>query len=221
MKDKKKKNKFAVPVGILTFALAIVGLLTLISLGVGKVRDLRDNTAKKAEYEEFLKPVVMFDPDPFDDLTSSNPAQLLNAAVWELLMSEKGVSGYSYSQGETIGIIVPQADIEEHFINLFGKEIDIASMHSSIDMSVYGISYDSALKSYILPITGIDSAYIPKISSMKKIGDSVVLTVGYIGYRAFADIEGDNYTLPDPDKVMTVTLRERDGQTYISSIQNS
>lgn len=220
MANNKTKNKLAFPVGIIAGILAIVGLVTVINFTVDKINDLTDKTAEKAEYEEMLKPVVMFDPDPFDDLTQADVSQLLNSAVWALLMSEDGADKYPYSEGETFGIVVPQEDIESYFVSLFGTEIDISSLHSSIDMSEYEITYDAALKSYILPVTGVESAYTPKVYDIEKQGSSKILSVGYIGSLAWAQIEDGEYTAPEPDKYMKITLRERSGgMMYVSSIQ--
>ena len=220
MANNKTKNKLAFPVGIIAGILAIVGLVTVINFTVDKINDLTDKTAEKAEYEEMLKPVVMFDPNPFDDLTQADVSQLLNSAVWALLMSEDGADKYPYSEGETFGIVVPQEDIESYFVSLFGTEIDIASLHSSIDMSEYEITYDAALKSYILPVTGVESAYTPKVYEIEKQGSSKILSVGYIGSLAWAQIEDGEYTAPEPDKYMKITLRERSGgMMYVSSIQ--
>ena len=215
----KKKNKLAFPIGIIAGILAVIGLISVISFTVDTVKNLTDKTAAKQEYEKFLAPVVMFDPDPFDDLTQADVPQLLNSAVWALLMSEEGTDKYSYSEGETFGIVVPQKDIEQYFISLFGTEIDIASMHSSIDMSEYEILYDAALQSYILPITGIESAYTPKVYEIEKQGSSLVLSVGYIGSKAWVQVADGEYQSPEPDKYMKITLRERSGGLYVSSIQ--
>ncbi len=222
MAKKRKKNKLAFPIGIIAILLAIVGLITVISFSVDTVKNLTDKTAEKKEYEEMLAPVVMFDPDPFDDLTQADVPQLLNSAVWALLMSEDGADKYPYSEGENFGIIVPQADIEKYFVSLFGTEIDIASMHSSVDMSEYDIVYDAALKSYILPVTGIESAYTPKVYDIEKQGSSLILSVGYIGNQAWVQIADGEYITPEPDKYMKITLRERSGgMMYISSIQST
>lgn len=216
---KAKKNKLAFPIGVIAAILAVIGLITVIRFSADTVKNLADKTADKKEYEQMLTPVVMFDPDPFDDLTHADVSQLLNSAVWALLMSEDGADKYPYSEGENIGIVVPQADIEKYFVSLFGTEIDIASMHTTLDMSEYDITYDAALKSYILPITGIESAYTPKVYDIQKQGSSVVLSVGYIGTKAWVQVADGEYSAPEPDKYMKITLRERDGGMYISSIQ--
>lgn len=220
-KKSGKKNKLAFPLGIIASILAVIGLITVIKFSTDSIKNLTDNTADKKKYAEMLTPVVMFDPDPFDDLTQADVSQLLNSAVWALLMSEDGADKYPYSEGENFGIVVPQADIEKFFVSLFGTEIDIASMHSSIDMSEYDITYDAALKSYILPITGVESAYTPKIYDIDKQGSSLVLTVGYIGNKAWVQIDDGEYSAPEPDKYMKITLRERSGGMYVSSIQST
>ncbi len=217
---KSGKNKLAFPIGIIILILAVVGAITTVRFAADSLRKITDNSADKLKYEQMLKPVVMFDPDPFDDLSQADVSQLLNSAVWALLMSDEGTEKYPYSEGEVFGIVVPQEDIEKYFVSLFGTEIDIASMHPSIDMSAYDITYDAALKSYILPITGVESAYTPKVYEIDEKGSSVILSVGYIGNKAWAQVADEGYEAPEPDKYMKITLRERNGGMYISSIQS-
>lgn len=219
--NKGGKNRLAFPVGIIASILAIVGLITTINFTVDTVKKFTDKTAEKAEYEELLEPVVMFDPDPFDDLTQADVSQLLNSAIWAHLMSKEGADKDLHFDGNTFNMSVSQIDIENEFKRLFGTEIDIASLHSSIDMSAYEITYDAALKSYLLPITGIESAYQPKVYEIEEQGSSKILSVGYISNLAWAQIEGDELVAPEPDKYMKITLREgSDKKLYVSSIQS-
>ncbi len=217
--NKSGKNKLAFPIGIIILILAVVGAVSTVKFAVNSVKNMTDDTADKKKYEQMLKPVVMFDPDPFDDLKQADVSQLLNSAVWSLLMSDEGTEKYPYSEGEVFGIIVPQEDIEKHFVSLFGTEIDIASMHDTLDMSAYDITYDAALKSYILPVTGVESAYTPKVYEIEEQGSTLILSVGYIGNKAWAQVEADGYASPEPDKYMKITLRERSGGMYVASIQ--
>ncbi len=211
---KVKKNPLALPIGIIAGFLAIIGFITVVSFSADMINNVTDKTAQKAEFEKFLTPAVMFDPDPFDDLTQADVSQLLNSAVWDFLMNGDG--SFSYSEGDTL---VSQDKIKSHFEKLFGTEIDIASLYPSIDMSEYEITYDAALKSFRLPITGVESAYTPKIYDIEKQGSSVILSVGYIGNKTWVEMNGSEITAPEPDKYMTITLREREGKQYISSIQ--
>ncbi len=218
--NKKSRSKLAFPIGIIVLILAVVGAVSTVRFAADSIKKMTDDSADKLKYEQMLEPVVMFDPDPFDDLNQADVSQLLNSAVWALLMSDEGTEKYPYSEGDVFGIVVPQEDIEKYFVSLFGTEIDIASMHATIDMSAYDITYDAALKSYILPITGVESAYTPKVYEIDEKGSSVILSVGYIGSKAWAQVADEGYEAPEPDKYMKITLRERSGGMYIASIQS-
>lgn len=218
MADKRKKSRLAIPIGFITIILAIVGLVTAVKGTVNFIKTKAESSSEKATYEKFLEPVVMFDPDTFDDLTKADKSQLLYSAIWSLLRDEDGMNKYAIDQG---GIRVPQTDVEEAFTTLYGSEINPASLHSTVDMSGYDISYDSALQAYIIPITGVESAYMPKVVSIEKKGSSVILEVGYINQRAWADMNGDTVSAPEPDKYMKITLREGDKGMYVASIQNT
>ena len=75
----KKKNKFAFPLGMLIIIFSIIGIAATVKAGISLFKDMTDNSAQKEEYEEFLRPVVMYDPDPFDDVRSADITQLVNA----------------------------------------------------------------------------------------------------------------------------------------------
>lgn len=54
-----------------------------------------------------------------------------------------------------------------------------------------------------------------------KSGNTIVLTVGYLGGDQWAQDAEGNMVAPEPDKYMKVTLRERDGAYYISALQST
>lgn len=215
-----RRSRFAFPVGLLAIILAVIGAVTVINRGISAVRSITDDTAQKKVYANMLKPVVMFDPDTFDDIKQANTSQLVNSAIWALLMDESSADQYEYSEGDTVGILIPQEEVEAKFIYLFGTEIDIASQHSTVDMSEYDITYDAAQKSYIIPITGIESAYTPIVYDIDRQGSSVILTVGYIGNEAWVQLEDGEFSAPEPDKFMKITLRENVNSQYIAAIQS-
>lgn len=217
--EKRKRNRLAFPLGLILIILAVVGAVTAARSGVDLVKNLTDKSDRKAEYEELLKPVVMYDPDPFDDVSNADLSQLVNAAIWSLITKSDSAEAFSYSSDDNIGILIPSEEVTEEFMRLFGPEVDIASMYSSIDMSSIDITYDSAQNGFIIPITGLDVAYIPHITEVEKQGDSVILTVEYIGGKAWADYDSGEYSSPSADKYMKVTLRKGDNNYYISSIQ--
>lgn len=216
---KKKKSSIAFPIGLLVVVFAVVGLVTAVKWTVSTLSDNNINTAQKEEYEEFLAPVVMYDPDPFDDVSTADIPQLVNAAIWSLITDSGSTEVYSYSEGDNMGILIPKEDVNAEFIRLFGTEVDISEQYELIDMSAHDITYDAAQGGFIIPITSLDMAYTPEIYGIETKGSSVILSVGYIGSKAWAQIDDGTYTSPEPDKYMKITLRERDNDYYVASIQ--
>lgn len=213
---KARRNKWAMPVGITVIIFAIVGLAAVLTaIGFG-IKNLTAQTAKKAEYEAFISPVVMFDPDPFDDVSKGNQSQLINAAIWALLRSEVDTSMYATDDGT---LSIPQADVEKSFAKLFGS--DVKPTHTGVTGMGYEFKYDSAGKKYIVPITGVSSIYTPRVTDIDKKGNTVELTVGYLGSGQWAQAENGDMIEPAPDKYMKIILREKDGDYYISAIRAS
>ena len=205
---------------MLIIIFAIVGIVATGKAGVSLFRDLTDNSAQKEEYEEFLRPVVMYDPDPFDDVRSADITQLVNAAIWSLITQSNSTESFAYSTGDNMGILIPVEQVTAEFIRLFGNEIDIASQYDSIDMSSHDITYDSAQGGFIIPITSLEVAYTPEVYEIEKKANSIILSVGYIGSKAWADVDSDKYVAPQPDKFMKITLRQSDKGYYIASLQS-
>lgn len=213
---KHRRNKAAMPVGIVVIIFAVIGLAAVIAgiiFGVGK---LTDQSAKKSEYESFITPVIMFDPDPFDDVTKGNQEQLINAAIWALLKSDLDTSVYATDDGN---LSIPQADVEKYFSKLFGPEAK--PEHRSVTGLGYEFSYDSAKQAYIVPITGVEPIYTPRVFEISKKGNTVELLVGYLGSSQWAQAENGDMVEPEPDKYVTVVLRESADGYYVSAIRST
>ncbi len=219
---RKRLHPWAFPLGLAVAALAIVGAITLISLGVNGIKELTDKSAQKAEYESFLTQVVRNDPDPFDDISKANMSQLLEAAIFEFLEASKNSTNtYEYSSVDPVGQIIPQDKIEEKFKKLFGSEV--TPVHTTILGNGYTLYYDEAKKSYILPLTGIEPIYTPVVSAIDKKGNSIILTVGYVASGEWHQDERGRLNNPEPEKYMKITLRKPDTESgyYISAIQET
>lgn len=213
---KHRRNKAAMPVGIVVIIFAVIGLAAVIAgiiFGVGK---LTDQSAKKSEYESFITPVIMFDPDPFDDVTKGNQEQLINAAIWALLKSDLDTSLYATDDGN---LSIPQADVEKYFSKLFGPEAK--PEHRSVTGFGYEFNYDSAKQVYIVPITGVEPIYTPRVFEISKKGNTVELLVGYLGSSQWAQAENGDMVEPEPDKYVTVVLRESADGYYVSAIRST
>lgn len=73
--------------------LALVGIVTVVRAGVKGVATLFDDTQQKAEYEDRLEGLVLFDPLPFDGIENINDLTLREAAVWGCVYSIQETQG--------------------------------------------------------------------------------------------------------------------------------
>lgn len=218
-KTHKSRRAGAFFLGLVLLLFAAFGIYEAVHLGIEKATAMRESGSKWAEYETFLKPFVVVDPAPFDDVSGAEPTDLLDAAVSALIYESDKMNTYEVFEGEVTGLLVPQEDVEAYFKRLFGTEV--AMQHQSVSDSFYNVIYNSERKSYIIPITSVDPLYTPKIYDMEKTGSSVTLTVGYIIGTEWAQIVRGNYTAPEPAKYMKITLREDTDGYHIGSLRSS
>lgn len=215
-KHKRGARRWAFPLGLLIAVLAVVGAVTVVVAGVRVTKDAIDSSRNFDEYNTLLTPVVMNDPDEFDDITKANPSQLIDISIWSILKSNLSPDQYEY--GET-GMIIPEADVTAEFQKLFGTEVQPA--HGTVSGYGYEFTYDATKQTYSIPLTGVVPTYTPKVVEVDKSGSTIVLTVGYLGGDQWAQDAEGNMVAPEPDKYMKVTLRERDGAYYISALQST
>ena len=81
MANNKKRNKYALPIGGIFLALAVVGLISVANFCVNLTNRIMDNTREKTMFEDYLLPVVMFDPVEFDSPEHADPVFLIQFHV--------------------------------------------------------------------------------------------------------------------------------------------
>lgn len=211
----RKRRLFAVPFGIVMFLLSVIGLITVVRFCVGTVQSISNHEQEMLEYEEMLKPVVMYDPTAFDDLSNADPEFLLQSAIWRTVTVDTYPD--QFETDESGRQIVPVELVEESFRTLFGS--DVAPVHKSFTGYGLEIEYSDTLSAYLIPSAGITPIYYPDVLSITKRGDSITLRVGYIASTDLTEAENGVYKTPEPAKYMNITLRSKDGERYISAIQ--
>ena len=196
--------------------LAAIGLATVIFAGVKGIDTAIDKSKHYEEYEKFLTPVVLIDPDSFDDVTKADMSQLMEISIWSLLKSD--VAPDTFESNEN-GLVVPKSAIEEEFVELFGTEV--APVHQTIEGYGLEFVYDTKTECYTVPLTGISPIYTPQVVDKTTSSDTVVLTVACLAGDAWEQGENGDMIAPTPDKYIKITLREQNDNLYISAIQNT
>lgn len=214
MQSPAKKNKWAFPLGLVIVLFAAIGIVFLILFGVKGIQNLTENSKQKQEYEKFLLPIVMNDPDTFDDITQANMGQLLDSTIWSLIKKNIEIDKYDYVDDK---LLIPQKDVEQQFAKLFGK--DLKPSHQTVEGSEYQFEYDKSLQGYKIPIFGMENTYTPDVLDVDKKSGTVVLTVGYISGSEWKQDENGKMVEPEPSKYVKITLRTKDNSYYVSAIQ--
>lgn len=216
MQEKKGSRAVNFIVGTAVVILVIAGIVSIIGSVAGKI-----STSKKPEsfeeYESFIRPFIMNDPDTFDDVSKANQEQLIAISVWSILQNNPEPDKYEYSDGD---MLIPQDEIEQSFKSLFGNDVKL--VHTTVDGGGIEFKYSEKKKCYVIPITGISPIYTPEVISADEKSGSVILTVGYLASEDWVLDENGNMTQPEPSKYMKVTLRNNSDATYyISALQST
>ena len=87
MANEKKTGAVNYIVGIFVLVFFVIGVASTVSFVAGRVRKATVNGAKNREYESFIYPLVMNDPDTFDDVSKADQSQLIAVSIWSILKS--------------------------------------------------------------------------------------------------------------------------------------
>jgi len=202
---RKGRHSFAAPVGALVLLLSVVGLISLINLGITAVKRARDDAPLRAELYEFLLPVMQYDPEPFTDINKTEQDSLLLAAMWQVTESERirqlrdsdGISSYPI---DDLGrMMVPVSEIENSYAELFGK--DAKAFHHTIgeEGMSFTLEYDQKQGCYYVPSSSSTSIYMTVIDTIKKKGDNYLVRVGYVRTTKIGRDEKGELVDPTPD----------------------
>lgn len=215
MHENKSNKVINFIVGAIVIVLVAAGLISIIGSAAKKISSSKQ-PKNYEQYESFISPLVMNDPDTFDDVSKANQEQLIAISIWSILDSDPEPDKYEYADGD---MMIPQSEVEQSFRTLFGSDVKI--VHTTVDGGGIEFQYSEKKKCYLIPITGITPIYTPKVIKAEEKSGSVVLTVGYLAGEDWVMDENGDMTAPEPSKYVRITLRNNsDGTYYISALQS-
>ena len=221
MEKHRRAHRWAFPLGVLLTALAVVGAATLVRWCVGYIRQEVENPKEKLAYEEFLKKIVVRDPEPFESVGtvlagSGSVPQLLDICIWSILDRDETTPVSFPVDDETGDMLIDQEKVAAEFEKIFGEPLPPTS-HASVEGSYFDFVYDAEAKLYRVPTTAALSIYSPRIKpgGIKKTGGAIELTVEYLANN---DFEFDEYGRPSVPpvaaKTMLITLYAQADEDY-------
>ena len=207
--------------GLLIAVLALVGIVTVVRAGVKGVATLFDDTQQKAEYEDRLEGLVLFDPLPFDGIENIDDLTLREAAVWGCVYSIQETQGSfdNYNTDpDTEQLLLPSVEVDAYLARLVGPSFKLT--HRSFEMEDMTIEFDDATQCYKIPVTGTVGYYRAVVTKLFKRSGKLHVTVGYIP-TASNDDSIINVSSDTPTKYMDYLFERQSGSWYLTGLTES
>ncbi|WRS26502.1 hypothetical protein U6B65_09110 [Oscillospiraceae bacterium MB08-C2-2] len=201
---KKRRRRYAAPIGGVFILIALIGVITIVVGSIGLTTRMLDNSKEKTMFERLIRPVVMFNPVPFEKATDLDPTSLLQYSMWATLSGEKGST---FVMGENATLTIPASDLDVAASKLLGPEVKLE--HKSFGDYLSPYTYDPETASYYVPVTGDLFVYSPVVVDIQRDKEFYNLTVGYIPPDTAwtTDFVG-NKNARKPDKFSTYVMRK-------------
>ncbi len=217
-KEKKPKDKKAVIrrlTALLGSAFIFFAVVGIIWTGTGLVKlvgNIISENSRKNRYEEFLTPIVMLDPVYFESSAKAGQSFLIQSSIWYLVYN----NGTDYYYIDDVGnVAIPASDVEVAASKIFGKGVEL--VHQSVGDITNITSYIEDTETYHLPISTGYNIYTPIVHGIKKSGETITLTVGYLPP---SPNWGDNRLVSaKPDKFAYYVIKEDAGELNLIAIK--
>ena len=207
--------------GLLIAVLALVGIVTVVRAGVKGVATLFDDTQQKAEYEDRLEGLVLFDPLPFDGIENIDDLTLREAAVWGCIYNiqetQGGFDNYN-TDPDTEQLLLPSVEVDAYLARLVGPSFKLT--HRSFEMEDMTIEFDESSQCYKIPVTGTVGYYRAVVTKLFKRSGQLHVTVGYIPTSS-TDDSIINQSSDTPTKYMDYLFERQSGSWYLTGLTES
>ena len=188
--------------------LAFVGLISVVVLSINFTNRMLDNQDEKERLENIIRPVLMWDPPPFENPADVSPIMLLHFSMWAALMDENA----NYQLNENQEMEVPASDLDVAATRLFGP--DVTLRHRTFGEYEQSFYFDAVRRIYYVPANVQLFLYSPRVISIERSGDLYHLLVGYVPPTgAFTTNLHGARGQPAPEKYMIYVMR-RVGNTF-------
>lgn len=209
----RRRRRWRQLLGAVVCLLVVIGLVSVVSGGVRLTATLFDDSELKAEYVLRLRNLVALDPVPFDSIEEANQNTLLNALIWSSISEDK-----EYERDEVGAMYLPTADIDAAAAELYGPDVHFTYQTFEDRGLIY--QYVEEKQAYLLPITSVITDYYPQVEEIRREGDTVRVTVGYLSqFSSGTDFSPDMQYAPV--KYQDYLFRRDGDNTYLYAVTES
>jgi len=194
--------------------LALVGVVTVVIWAIGLTDRLLDNQGDKYRLEDIIRPVLMWDPPPFENPEDVSPNLMLHFSMWAALMDENA----NYTPNDYMEMTIPASDLDVAAHRLFGPGVTL--QHTSFGDYEQSYYFDSVRRVYVVSATAQLFLYSPRVISIEREDDLYHVRVGYVPPEGFtADIRGARGE-PQPEKYMVYVVRRVGDAFQITALRD-
>ncbi len=217
-RTKRARRRVSAFIGAVVIVFAALILVSVVKTVVTGFNNLGGSGEKKTEYTEFIAPVVLNDPAPFESIEKADNQMLLESAIWRVLDEMRKTEGYEYNYDATKKIVIAADQVEQAGRELFGSEVQLNKnvLSESDGSAIY--YYDTIENTFHISEGGVMGP-TAVITKMAQKSDRVTLVVGYISQEEMTLTSSEEE--PECYKYMEYVLTLRpNGSYYIQSIRN-
>ena len=212
------RRRYGVLVGSLVLLLALVGVAFIAGTIGNRIYSAVTDDSQLREYDTFLAPVVMQDPEPFEAPTAANENFVLMASLWKTITANNGTNYTEYDEAGRA--LVPLGDVVDACRELFGPDCQLQPKTPAEETF---FEYDSVQNKFHVALYSSDSSYTPYTESEKKSGGKILLRVGYVSPSdEWRNQTGSALEGPTPTKYMEyeLSLDPSTQSYYISAVRS-
>ncbi|MBQ4613272.1 MAG: hypothetical protein IJB26_06995 [Clostridia bacterium] len=224
--NRRGQSKAAAWIGRVISLFCVIGVIATVWGAVWGIQKLSDTSALEEELYYFLKPVIAYSPEPFDDIaTAAEQDAFLDAAAYRVTIAEQirmmqeqqknsnAEVTCQYPVDEQGRIAIPVEEIEASYRALFGPDAPLT--HRSVEENA--LTYSAADKCYYVPFNELMTGYQPVIASFKRGGSSYVVRVGFVANNDIVIDQYGNQVPPTAEQAsyfQTYTFKRTNENTY-------
>lgn len=197
---------------------SVVSLMICIALTVLFVNSFSISIfddAYEENFNDFILPVVMNDPDPFNSIDELDLDKVLSCAMWytALFQNDRHYTNYD----ESGRVLIPVEDVSTSASALFGSNYKMP-IENPKTKSFFELDCDK--KNYLIKPISNDESYVPKILSERIVDKKIYLKVGYFRPKDPFDSKSSSESQSVPEKIMEYVLEkdEKTAKMYIKQI---
>lgn len=200
--------------GVIVLLLALTGVGYLAATVGTQVYRMMTDDSRERSYDEFLRPIVMQDPEPFTSQEEADGQMVLAASLWKALEDNSA----SYTDYDDSGrTLVPLIDVSDACHALFGPNAQLQLVNLNTDTF---FTFDEEANLFHVTPYSTQSSFIPWTESITTEGENTVLRVGYVAPTdSWREDSGSGEEGPEPVKYMEYVLARDGDQEYVKEVR--